>query len=453
MISDVGKINLTTLSRKNMFFPLLSLPLLFGQIDLSMDHATVSAYAIDMNTKEVLINMQSDLSLIPASCLKIATTGAALHLLGPEETFQTHLEYDGNIDEEKTLHGNLYIRGGGDPCLGSNRISSSLAWEKQLETWASAIESLGIKRILGKIIGDASCWEKALVPASWEWEDLGNYYGAGACALSFHENLYSVYFKPANKVNKPASILRIEPLIPSLLLKNEVKTGPIGSGDQAYIYGCEFSMLQYVRGTIPKGVLEFSIKGAIPDPPNFCADALDSVLCQRGILIQNQSLPLKGNRTLFHTTKSPTIEKIVHWTNQKSINLYAEHLLKKIGSVICNEGSTSAGVRAVTEFWKMQEIDLEGFHMVDGSGHSRQNLTTTKQLVSMLLIMKSSKYFPIFLRSLPKNTAHVLAKSGNMKLIKGLVGYKDDIAFAILINQCPDRKKMQDKINFFLSNL
>ena len=142
----------------------------------SIDHATLGIYALDSRTGEVLADTNSGLSLTPCSCMKIVTTAAALQILGAETRFKTHLEYSGTLDANHILHGNLYIRGGGDPCLGSDRISGSLSWEKQIAAWADAVEALGIVAIAGKVIGDASKWEKALAAPSWSWEDLGNYY-------------------------------------------------------------------------------------------------------------------------------------------------------------------------------------------------------------------------------------------------------------------------------------
>src|SRR5579872_5093701 len=160
------------------------------------DHASVSAYAVNIKTGKVVMDENSDKSLMPASCVKAITTAAALQILGPEMRFQTDLEYDGTIDSEGTLQGNLYIRGGGDPCLGSDRIEGVLSWDKQIVCWADVVAKLGIKRIEGEVIGDSSRWEKALAPPCWMWGDLGNYYGAGASALTFHENLYTLTFKP-----------------------------------------------------------------------------------------------------------------------------------------------------------------------------------------------------------------------------------------------------------------
>ena len=427
--------------------------LAFTEEFCSIDHAIVSVYAVRCDTQEVLIDQNSDLSMTPASCMKIATTAAALNLLDPESRFVTHLEYDGWIDEMKTLHGNLYIRGGGDPCLGSDRISGTLSWDKQIEAWGDAVKKLGIRKIEGKVVGDASKWEKALAVPSWNWEDLGNYYGAGASALSFHENSYSLIFHPGQRVGDPAVILRVEPPLSALAFQNEVKTGPEGSGDQACIYGAEFSSLQFIRGSVPAAVKEFAIRGSIPDPGATCAEFLVKKLVENGIAIEEKKWPQQASRISFSTTCSPTIKEIVHHTNQKSVNLFAEHLLKQMGWVVSNEGSTAAGIKAVTDFWSSHQIDLGGFNMVDGSGLSRKNLVTAKQLVQMLVIMKKSKAFPIFFESLPEQENGMRAKSGFMSSVKGYAGYTGDIAFAILANHCSDPKLMNEKIKSALSKL
>lgn len=429
------------------------MPSLHAEDLCSLDHSIVGIYAVDSNTGKVLIDKNGDLSMIPASCMKVVTTAAALYILGADHRFETHLEHNGMISSDKTLKGNIYIRGGGDPCLGSDRIIGTLSWEKQIEAWADAVQTLGIQRIEGKIVGDATKWEKALAVPSWSWEDLGNYYGAGACALSFHENCYSLFFKPDQKVGGNAILLRTDPPVSMLAFQNEVKTGPEGSGDCACIYGSEFSSIQFVRGTIPAAVEEFAIKGAIPDPATYCADLLTKELQKRGIFIGQKEIEPTNKRTIFHTTRSPTLEQIVYWTNQKSVNLYAEHLLKKMGEVVYQEGSTSAGIKAVTNFWLSQGIDLNGFNMVDGSGLSRKNLVTAKQFVEILLRMKTSDSFPLFFQSLPQGQSSVKAKSGSMSFIKGYVGYSDNTAFAVVVNQCPNRQLMNKKLDEFLSSL
>ena len=425
----------------------------FGRDQYCLDHAIVSIYALDTRTNKVLVSKNSHLSLVPASCMKLVTTAAALSILGEKNRFATYLEYEGEIDSNHVLQGNLYVRGTGDPSLGSDRIIGTLSWQKQIEEWTDAIIQLGIREIEGKVVGDATHWEKALAGSSWSWEDLGNYYGAGACALSFHENYYSLIFQPGKQISSGALIVRTDPPVDRLILQNEVLTGKEGSGDCACIYGSEFSWIQWVRGTIPLGVESFAIKGAIPDPALFAADLLTKGLKEKNMSVKNRSLQPMSKRQTFHTTYSPTIAEIVHWTNQKSINLYAEHLLKKMGEEMEQKGSTSAGIQAVKNFWLSHNIDLEGFQMADGCGLSRKNLITASQLVQMLIEMKTSAFFPVFLGSLPNISPTIRAKSGSMSLVKAYAGYAGPIVFAILVNQCTNAQKMKQMFDRFFLQL
>jgi D-alanyl-D-alanine carboxypeptidase/D-alanyl-D-alanine-endopeptidase (penicillin-binding protein 4) len=315
--------------------------------------------------------------------------------------------------------------------------------------WAEAIMKLGIKKIQGKVIGDASLWEKFQAPPSWAWEDLGNYYGAGASALSFHENAYMISFAPGAKEGDPVSVLRTTPRVLQTII-SEVKTGPVNSGDQACIYGSEFSATQMIRGTIPLGVSEFSIKGSIPDPVALCEKLLSQTLGERGILVQGLTIS-NPNRSVIHVTHSPKMRDIVYWTNQKSINLYAEHLLKKIGEKVYGEGSTTSGINAALDFWK--RLGIEGFNMVDGSGLSRKNFITTKQLTSMLIKIKQSPYFSVLFNSLPQIREGIYAKSGSMSSLRGYAGYKGEVAFAILINHYTDRKEIGQEFDKILDSL
>jgi D-alanyl-D-alanine carboxypeptidase/D-alanyl-D-alanine-endopeptidase (penicillin-binding protein 4) len=75
-------------------------------------------------------------------------------------------------------------------------------------------------------------------------------------------------------VGDPATVVQIDPPIPYLTFHNEITTGAAGSGDQAYVFGSEYSPLQFYRGTVPLDHETFTIKAAIPDPALFCGMTL-----------------------------------------------------------------------------------------------------------------------------------------------------------------------------------
>ena len=79
----------------------------------------------------------------PASVMKLVTTLAALDRLGPAHTFQTEVLVDGPI-QNGVLDGSLYIRGGGDPTLTTERASALLR----------ALRARGLQTVRGDLILD-----------------------------------------------------------------------------------------------------------------------------------------------------------------------------------------------------------------------------------------------------------------------------------------------------------
>jgi D-alanyl-D-alanine carboxypeptidase/D-alanyl-D-alanine-endopeptidase (penicillin-binding protein 4) len=393
--------------------------------------------------------LQSGNSLAPASVMKVITTASALEILGTDFQFETQLAYTGKI-ENGVLKGNLVIVGGGDPTLGSKNVLALLS------KWAGIVKQAGINKIEGNIVGDGSIFDSQLIPNTWVWEDMGNYYGSGACGLNINENLYKLYFKP-NSVGKLATVLRTEPKIPEITFSNEMKTGSASSGDQGYIFGAPFTYNRTLRGSIPAGRTEFAIKGALPNPPLQCATWLKKALEKIGISSLNAEASFVKStqkRTLIHTEKSKTLAEIVKRTNTKSINIYAEAMLKMIGVKQKEKGSSASGAEAVKEYWETKGIDANGFFMEDGSGLSRFNGITAKQCVTILQSISKEPFFAQFYQSLAVSgqsgtlkrvcrnsvaTGKIHAKSGSMKRVRCYAGFVENQAgkkytFAILIN-------------------
>ncbi|MCF0174744.1 MAG: D-alanyl-D-alanine carboxypeptidase, partial [Bacteroidales bacterium] len=114
-------------------------------------HIGVKVY--NLRTGETVYSLNEDKRFVPASTIKTLCTGAALLSLGPDYRFKTTIAYDGFIDENGTLQGNLYIVGGADPTLGSRKkFANSL--NEIYARWAEAISKTGIRKIAGSVIGD-----------------------------------------------------------------------------------------------------------------------------------------------------------------------------------------------------------------------------------------------------------------------------------------------------------
>lgn len=415
----------------------------------------------------VLLDYNAQMSLPSASTLKLATTATALAVLGDTYTYRTTLEYDGTI-QDSVLNGNLYIRGSGDPSLGSNRFAEFADAPTLLRTWTEMVQSAGIRQIRGAVIGDATVIRSLPVPDTWVWGDMGNYYGAGVSGLNFNENLYRAVFKPAKTVGQPAPVLRTEPATPFLRLQNNVRTGPRGSGDEVIIYNAPFSTQVFLEGTVPMGVAEFGVKGSLPDPAFFTAFALHEQLAKAGISVNNApqamgpgrsletAITPGGKRTQLHLHTSVPLAELARLTNHQSINLYAEALLLLAGNTLAKAPvTTEQALQQLTRFWQNKGVDVSGFRPKDGSGLSPVGALTAANLSGILAAMSKEKSFLPFYDSIPvvgesgtvkslgRGTAaagNVRAKSGTIEGVRAYAGYATStdgelLSFAVLVNK------------------
>ncbi|MCB9283117.1 MAG: D-alanyl-D-alanine carboxypeptidase/D-alanyl-D-alanine-endopeptidase [Lewinellaceae bacterium] len=441
--------------------------------DDDLRQARISLAIIDVDSRQLVGSWDPHALLTPASSLKVLTTSAALITLGSDYRFKTELQYDGAIDANGILQGNLYIKGYGDPVLGSDQMEGVDGLDEVMQAFQEAVLAAGIRKITGRVVGDASFYSGAPAPDGWKEEDAGNYYGAGVWALNIHENLYYLPFQQNAKLNGQPKMLDPYPPIPEMTFFNEVRSGARGSGDNAYIYGGPYDYYCPVKGTIPQGSGVFRIKGAVPDPPLMAAQLLSKTLVANGVDVVMPPMAKKESggsaRKVIYTHYSPSLEKIVDRANQESVNLYCEALLPAIGMKKYGEGTRAAGIQAVKECWADRGVSLEVRAMADGCGLSVDNRVSSYQLAQVMRkIYVDSQLWTVFGPSLPvagksgtlsdllKGTlaeGRIQAKSGSMKSVRSYTGIAHTrsgktLAFCMIANNfsCSSyamRKKME----------
>ncbi len=431
--------------------------------DKDFKNAEISFFVQDVNTGKIISSLNPDLSIAPASTQKLITTATAIEILGNTYKFKTRLEYTGKIDKNTgILEGNIIIKGGGDPTLGSKYFSQTEI-SKLLENWARAIYKAGIKYVNGKIIADASFYDYQTVPPKWTWEDMGNYFGAGPNGLTIHDNLYSLFFNTSSVKGGETKIVKIEPDIAGLNITNNVKSDAIHS-DLSYIFGAPYTYERIIEGRLPLNKKNYEVKGSLPDPALFAAQSLKKVLKKNGITSGKATTfrinpDLKKTDTLQHkllyTNYSPELKEIIKCTNFKSINLFAEHLYKQAQLKLAGFDKKKTDKDFIKHFWQKKGMNTGGMFIFDGSGLTRYNGITAKQLVFILRYMKTkSKYADDFytsialigkegtVKNLCKNTSAVnnmRAKSGSLRNVRTYAGYVTSksgklLAFAIITN-------------------
>ena len=426
----------------------------------SLNNAQWSVYAKYVESGEVIVDHNGSWSLTPASGLKLISTAFALDVLGSDYRFETILYADGNRNGYQ-LNGDLLIFGGADPTLGSNTVKGSLPLDSLMLDWLKIIQSKGIKKINGNIIAYTGLFSGQNTPGNWYWIDIGNYYGAAASTLNINDNLYYLYFKPG-KTGGPAQVLRTEPEIPGLTFTNYMLTGKRGSGDNGYIYNTPKQYNATLRGTIPAGVNEFSIKGSIPDPPLFAAQHLKEQLQENGISVSGEAgtkdklSGLKEERVL-KTTLSPPLKDIVYQINKRSNNLYTEAVTRMASLKISGQDKPGSHEKAVEEFLDKLKVRTDGLALYDACGLSPANTISAQMMTEMLAAMTRHSEFDTFYNSLAvagdpddpgffSNWGSATAMANNARVKSGLIsrvrshsGYIKDkqgrmIAFSMIAN-------------------
>jgi D-alanyl-D-alanine carboxypeptidase/D-alanyl-D-alanine-endopeptidase (penicillin-binding protein 4) len=406
----------------------------------TLSHAAISLKAVDLTTGKTIVSHNAQAALIPASNMKIITTATALDVLGARFCFETPLLYDGNI-ENATLVGNLYIKGNGDPTLGSEYTGNDKTLF--LQTWLQALREAGIERIKGDIIVLDQLYGYEGVSPKWLWEDMGNSYAAGVYGISVFDNMCRIYVRSSAPGTSP-EILYTEPRM-DLSLTNEIKASE-SSSDESAVFGLPFSDKRRLYGTIPSNRASFAVLSDIPDPGLYLARYFHSYLQTNGIEMDglattyrlNPKLPQNGEKIALVT--SPNLARIVRTVNMKSNNHYAEHLYKWL---------TVIKALDIPAYWKAKGLDTDALFMLDGSGLSPSNAVSAGFILDVLTYM-DKKYGRegAFFKSLPlagkegtvtsllKHTAlegKAHLKSGSFTHVQSYSGYveKENKLYAI----------------------
>lgn len=426
-----------------------------------MRGASFSLVVKEVQEGRTVYSYDTDRLQSPASVLKTVATATALEILGEDYRYPTTLEYDG-ILESGTLEGNLYIKGSGDPSLGSSHFAPGQ--NKFLSTWIAALQKAGIKHITGSVISDESIFDTEGVSIKWLREDMGNYYAPGSYGISIFDNMYKLSLQTGAAGTRPV-LKGTEPDIPFIRFKNYLKAAPVSS-DSAYIIGAPLDDVRYLYGVLPANREAYVLKGDIPDPALYLARYLTDQLQQKGIRVDGspscyrieveENRWKKGERKEIVTTYSPTLREIASVCNHVSHNLYADALVKTVGLQYKprrNEmiSSFGRGVQVVKEYWEKKGLDVFPLRMNDGSGLAPADKVSAGFMGELLVYMATeSAVSDAFIASLPQagiegsvrnflkgsklqGKAHL--KSGGITGVRSYAGYitKDGKTYAVAV--------------------
>ena len=445
-------ITLTTpkVSRKRMLSAvclsaLISVPSAFAQLPSSnvdkalkankINSEALSAVTIPLTGPGKSSHMNADVLINPASTMKLVTTYAALELLGPAFQWKTEFFTDGTL-ADGVLNGNLYLKGGGDPKLNMERL-----WLLLRDLRAN-----GVHHISGDLILDRSHF--APPPVSVFDDDNND----NSKPFLVEPDSLLINFKSQRFVvrgEKSGTTVVMEPPIGSIEIINKVELKPAKNCNNPTVHYSPkddgHTLTLTVSGNIAAGCSTQNYL-ALLDHSRYAAGVVRSIWQEMGgTILGNDMLgATPRDARLLVRAFSPDLVEVIRDINKYSNNTMAKQLFLTIGARFRTDKDTddaAAARRVINAFFIKKNIFTNGLVVENGSGLSRKERITARQLGQMLEAAWKSPYAAEFISSLPivamdgtmrrrlRNSqlvgqAHI--KTGTLKNVRAIAGFSRD---------------------------
>lgn len=440
-----------------------------GDLKTDIDHilqdgrlngASIGVIVRNAKTGAVLYDRNADTQEIPGSNNKIETSTAAFGILGADYRFRTSVY---------TRGGNLYLKGTGDPTLR----------QADYDRLAAAVAAKGIKKIKGNLVADDTWFDGPFTPPDWDPSDLPYSYGAGISALTvspddvFDAGSVGMTVTPGEEgkpvkatLNPPTSVVKID---------NRATTGKAGTGSTVSADRTNGTDTIVVTGSYPADGGKEEHLSTVPNPTLYAADVFRRALKVHGVTVAGATERAATPKTakVVTTRRSMPLSQLAASYLKLSNNQISEILTKAIGRKATGKGTWTAGFAATSRYLKTLGVDTTQVEQTDGSGLSRTNKTTPRQLSVILKAVQRKPWFSTWYNALPiagqadqlvggtlasrmKGTpaaGNVHAKTGTLTGVTALSGYvKDDtgqpLIFSVIFNGYKGGapKDIEDKI-------
>ena len=335
---------------------------------------------------QVVYSHQADRTMIPASNMKLVTSAAALHYLGPEYRFETKIGLLGD---------DLVVIGGGDPLLGDPELDREYdrksGWV--LDQIVNAVKQAGVRSVRDIILDD-SFFDSNRVHPHWPADQLNRWYACEVSGINYYANCVHFSLRRGSQ----SAIIHLEPQTDYLTLKNQVRLIHKGSsGVGAYRNGRPNHLL--VKGKLNQ---QAGFETAIENPSAFFGYLIYERLAAEGIEVKGRMVQkyVKQNPDIrMLLTLATPIQDIFNRCNQDSLSLAAESLVKTISAENTQgriNGEWPHGLKLVERFLLSLGVPADQFRLDDGSGLSRENRLSPNTLVRVLHAVYASKHWDFY---------------------------------------------------------
>jgi len=384
----------------------LSLQVAFSDLETSLstffrqeglgENSRLSCLIGNAQTGELYVNINGNVGMRAGSLTKLVSTAAAIDILNYDYRAVTEIFAEGQISEEGILEGNLVIKGGGDPTLGTVLYSEDEQYSGLLESWSEKLKNeYSIDQINGQIIGDSTRYIDDRLGIGWDYSDRANGQLAEVNALTYYLGVVEVEFDADRKPGKRVYYDEF-PETDYITIENEVLVAepeaiPQGVG----FIRVEESRVHTAFGTLPEGVTE--VYGtAIHDSAMYTATLFENALRKKGI---STGLPptvryatVESYNALSEVETQPLLShfspQIIEWARfgfYQNNNLVFESMGREL-SLKMNYPPNFQGVGAALIDWADQNgYQRNQFVVVDASGQSSYNQIPALSFYDLLL--------------------------------------------------------------------
>ncbi|BBP75570.1 D-alanyl-D-alanine carboxypeptidase/D-alanyl-D-alanine-endopeptidase [Pseudomonas gingeri NCPPB 3146 = LMG 5327] len=400
-----------------------------------LQNDALSLVMLPLNGPGTPTMFNADVSVNPASTMKLITTFAALEMLGPNHQWKTEFYTDGTLSNG-ILQGNLYLKGGGDPKLNMEKL-----WLLMRDLRAN-----GVTQVTGDLVLDRSFFVQPQLP---EFNDDGNDENKPFLVKpdALLVNLKALRFVARNDSGKV--MVSVEPPIANIRIDNQIKVvnAKQCAGDVRYnpVTQADGTTLVTVSGQLAEGCSSQTYLSLL-DHPTYTAGAVRAIWQELGGSIHGkdrQDVVPKGAKLLARAF-SPDLTEIIRDINKYSNNTMAQQLFLSLGAKFRNDadGDDAKAAQRVVRQWLAQKgITAPHLVMENGSGLSRAERVSAREMATMLQAAWKSPYAAEYISSMPitgmdgtmrkrlKHTAmsgeaHI--KTGTLNTVRAIAGFSRD---------------------------
>ncbi|MDP3071939.1 MAG: D-alanyl-D-alanine carboxypeptidase/D-alanyl-D-alanine-endopeptidase [Opitutaceae bacterium] len=437
-------------------------------------------HVVSVETGATIFTHHADRLMSPASNSKLYTGALALDRVGGDYRIVTPILGTAKPDATGRLGGDVIVSGRGDPSWKVRGTGRDF-WEI-FAPFVAALQQAGVRHIAGDVVADATWFQALPNGAGWTADDLNDYYGAEISAITLEQNYAELRVQPGVAPGDP---VRVEWLHPhtGLALDNRFTTGPKGATERLGMRRIFGESTVHLFGAVPANEKPVIADLTVPRPAQWFAVALKEALDRAGMRVDGVARSLRWPDASAVTpasvrlgeVTSPPMRELVTAFMKPSQNLETDLIFGHLGETFraadapARQPTEDAAVRLLQEFLAAQAVPADEVRFEEGSGLSRNNLTTANASVALLRAMARHREADAFLASLPiagvdgslrrrmKGTpaeGNVRAKTGTLRYANALAGYVttaagERLAFSLMLNRYvpPSGRRATDEID------